>query len=145
MGCIHARHSIAKGPVVYYLDELSKGPDANQRLRDLRTALVAARDRGYRDIASILAQHLFEPFMARSGKLQAYLNDYWFDETKPTAEFTDIQPIAAAYTEGLIKAIDLSLEGERDGRPKPIDGWWIVDHPKFEVLNLLNEHCVVLL
>jgi hypothetical protein len=145
MGCIHARNSIAKGPVVYYLDELSKGSDAIQRLRDLQTALVAARDDGYRHIAAILAQHLFEPFMARSEKLQAYLNNYWFDEGKPTVEFTDLQPIAAAYAEGLIKTIDLSLQGERGGRPKPIDGWWIVDHPKFEVLNLVNEHCVVLL
>src|SRR5262245_1167276 len=145
MGCIHAENSIAKGPVVHYLDELSKGADAVQRLQDLRSALKASRSLGYANIAAILAEHLFQPFIARSGKLELYLNDYWFDATKPTIEFADLQPIAPAYAEGLIKTIDLSLAEGRDGRPKPIDGWWIVDYPKFEILNLVNEKCVVLL
>jgi hypothetical protein len=145
MGCIHAGNSIAKGPVVHYLDELSKGADAVQRLQELRRALVAAGDHAYQDIAMILAEHLFQPFMARSEKLRTYLSDYWFDEGKPTVEFTGFQPIAPAYAAGLIKTIDLSLLEGRNGRPKPIDGWWIVDHPKFEILNLVNEQCVVLL
>jgi hypothetical protein len=145
MGCIHAGNSIAKGPVVHYLDELSKGADAVQRLQELRRALVAAGDHEYQDIAKVLADHLFQPFMARSEKLRTYLSDYWFDESKSTVEFASLQPIAPAYAAGLIKTIDLSLVEGRNGRPKPIDGWWIVDHPKFEILNLVNEQCVVLL
>ena len=145
MGCIHAGNTLAKGPVVYYLDELSKGVDAVQRLEELRNALRASREHGYKDVARTLAEHLFQPFTARSEKLRLYLDDHWFGEAKPTLEFSDLQPIAPAYAEGLIKTIDLSLAEGHNGRPKPIDGWWIVDHPKFEILNLVNEHCIVLL
>jgi len=145
MSGIHADNSVAKGPVVHYLDELSKGADARQRLQDLQKALKVGRERPYHDLATIFAEHLFQPFIARSERLRTYLNDYWFDDRRPTVEFGELQPIAPAYAEGIIKTIDLSLGGMRDGRPKPIDAWWVVDHPKFEMLNLVNEHCVVLL
>src|SRR5215475_9245867 len=147
MGVILPDSPIAKGPVVHYLDELSKGEDARLRLEELRRTLEDQRDCGYQDLATILAEHLFKPFttVARSERIRAYLNDYWFDHRKATVEFTDLQPIAPAYGAGLIKTIDLSLAGVRDGRPKTIDGWWIVDHPRCEIINLTNDHCVTLL
>lgn len=147
MGNINWNNTIAKGPVVHYLDEMSKGVDAQQRLEDLKRGLVAARCNPQLDLAAILTEHLFDPFIAanKAGKLHDYLHDYWFDDQNSTVEFAALQPIAPAYAEGIIKTIELSLSGLRDERPKPIDSWWVVDHPKFEMLNLVNEHCVTLL
>jgi hypothetical protein len=148
MGVLPPRNTVAKGPLVHCLDELSKRPDARERLEELQAALLTLRSSDYRRLEEVFEEHLFSHVYDDVQKIRnyrRYLRDYWFDETLATAEFSELQPIAPVYAEGVIKTLDLSLGESPRARPKRIDAWWIVDHPKVEMINLVNENCVTLL
>jgi hypothetical protein len=46
------------------------------------------------------------------------------------------KPVAKIYAEGVLHALDLSLQGAKE--PVPIDSWWIVDSTEFRMLNLAD-------
>ena len=62
----------------------------------------------------------------------AFLRRYWFDLGSPDAFFPGF-PVARIYAEGVLKALELSLNGRR---VVPLNAWWILDttEPKMLVL-----------
>jgi hypothetical protein len=142
MGCIPQQNSVAKGPILYCLDELSKRQDAAERLDALRTGLQQLESRGYQHLNDVLAAYLFPGVYEDPRKIaifQAYLDEYWFNERKATAEFREHQPVAPTFVAGVIKTISLALN---EPTPKTIDAWWVVDHPRFEVINFVTANRV---
>jgi hypothetical protein len=64
----------------------------------------------------------------------------WFDADSPEAYFPH-QPVAEIYAQGVLKAIELSLKGQRT---IPLNSWWIVDSQEVKMLALadINEQGV---
>jgi hypothetical protein len=148
MSGIHQTNSVAKGPVLYCLEELSIRPNGRFFLEGARNAIADLAPSGYRNLGHALAAHLVFPIFGvgkKSEKFMKYLNDYWLNPDSPTCEFVEQQPVCPVFGEGLVKTIDLSLQAATGDSPKPIDTWWIVDHPKVEMINLVSKFCVTLL
>jgi hypothetical protein len=148
MSGIRQTNSVAKGPVLYCLEELSIRSNGRLLLEQARNAIADLASSGYRDLGHALAEHLVFPIFGvgkKSDKFMKYLIDYWLNPDSPTCEFVEHQPVCPVFGEGLVKTIDLSLRSSTGDLPKPIDTWWIVDHPKVEMINLVNKFCVTLL
>jgi hypothetical protein len=148
MSGIHRANSVAKGPVLYCLEELSIRSNGRSFLEGARNAIADLAPSRYRDLGHVLAEHLVFPIFGvgrKSEKFMKYLNDYWLNPDSPTCEFVEHQPVCPVFGEGLVKTIDLSLQLSTGDSPKPIDTWWIVDHPKVEMINLVSKFCVTLL
>jgi hypothetical protein len=131
----------AKGPVPYCLDEVSKRRGARHRLELLRNALESAKP-GYQGLEVIFDEHLIRyifPSQADRTRIAAHLKAHWFDPTSRQRYFPN-QDVARIYADGVLKTLELSLNGSRRGRAAPsvvpINAWWIVDLPRVKMLTL---------
>lgn len=149
MGCFVPHHITSKGPILYFLDMMSRRPDGREMLESLSEALIASRREEFADIVSICQNYLFRPLEMPDDLCEAiakYLNQYWFDLESNDVYFPSLQPVAPILGEGIIKSIELSVkEGNRGKSRKrakpgamPIDSWWLVDHPDVKVVNLVS-------
>lgn len=137
---------IAKGPIPYCLEKLSTQPNARTLLEELRTKIEELRSSDFRGLEQVFEKYLFEPANFGSEKsVQAtkFLNKNWFDEKSSQAYFPSFQPIAPVYAAGVLKTIDLSLNGRP--APLPIDAWWIMGYSDVELINFVNSRQVTLL
>jgi hypothetical protein len=125
----------AKGPIPYWLDQLSLGPAALARLEALLNALKNNRPDhpGLETVFdTYLAAHMGVDATFRQ-HLRDYLAKYWFDDG-PDSYFPS-QKVAQKYAEGVIKALELSLQGKP--HPVPINAWWLIQTDKeVRMLNL---------
>jgi hypothetical protein len=133
-GPLDSNNPCAKGPIPYCLDECSKGRGARRRLRRLRDA-IASLAPTYQGLEGVfdtyLVSHIYKDPQIRQD-LAAYLKKYWFDESSNDAYFKN-QHVAVKYAEGVLKTLELSLNGRQPGiagvghRPVPINAWWLVE------------------
>lgn len=125
----------AKGPIPYWLDRLSLGPHALARLQALLDALKRNRPhhRGLETVFdTYLAAHMDVDATFRQ-HLRDYLARHWFNDG-PDSYFPG-QKVAEKYAEGVIKTLELSLQGKP--HPVPIDAWWLIQtDPQVRMLNL---------
>src|SRR5713226_3256793 len=115
----------AKGPIPYCLDQCSKGDGARERLVQLRNAIQGLGPT-YRGLETVFDTHLVsriyaDPLVRQN--LAEHLRKNWFNDDAPDAYFPQ-QKVAEKYAKGVIKAIELSLNGQPD--PVPINAWWII-------------------
>lgn len=144
MGCFVPFNIASKGPILYYLDEMAKRPDARDLLERFSRALAEKGGSDYGDLVMTCDHHLFTPMKAESvSKISDYLRMYWFDQTSEDIYFPELQPIAPILAIGIAKAIELSLRNE--AVVVPIDSWWIVDQPDVKVINLVSPQQITLL
>lgn len=139
-------HSFAKGPVLHYLDEMSRRPDARTLLQQLHGGIAENSGNNFVNLHQILDQHLLSPLKVGSATIAAisdYLHKHWTDEHSADTYFPEFQPIAAIVAEGLLKTLELSLAGEPN--PRPIDAWWLLDYSDVRVVNLVSPQQVTLL
>lgn len=125
----------AKGVVCYCLDEFSKGRGARTRLTRLRDAIMAIAPVDYQGLEVVFDQYLF-PYCVGDATERTravnFLRRYWFDPGSPDAFFPGF-PVARIYAEGVLKALELALNGRRI---VPLNAWWVLDttEPKMLVL-----------
>jgi hypothetical protein len=146
----------AKGPIPYCLDECSKGRAARHRLTQLSTAIKSLSP-DYGGLETVFDRYLVshvpqyqDPKVRQD--LAAHLKRHWFDDSSTEAYFPN-QRVAATYAEGVLKALELSLERRHSAlisfgqRPVPINAWWIVvdDLKKVQMLTLAEVDRVTLL
>jgi hypothetical protein len=139
-------HSYAKGPVLHFLDEMSRRPDARALLEHLQRALEDKSRSNFSNVHEAFDQHLFSPLSVGSATIagiSGYLKKHWTDEKSSDTYFPEFQPVAPIVAEGLLKTLELSLAGQPN--PKPIDSWWLLDYPDFRVVNLVSPQQVTLL
>lgn len=125
----------AKGPIPYWLDRLSLGPNALARLEALLDALKNNRPdhRGLETVFdTYLASHMGVDATFRQ-HLRDYLAKHWFNDG-PDSYFPG-QKVAQKYAEGVIKTLELSVRGKP--HPLPINAWWLIQtDPEVRMLNL---------
>jgi hypothetical protein len=63
------------------------------------------------------------------------LRAYWFDANSRDQYFPG-QRLAQIYAEGVLKALELSINGRR--RAVPIDAWWVVDSQATRILTFAD-------
>jgi hypothetical protein len=135
-----------KGSIPECLDAMSRHADGRALLKQLQEGIEALRGKDFEGLADAFAKNLYTPIYRdpkRSRALTAYLTKYWFDQSSPAAYFPDLQPIAPMYAEGILTTITLSLRGR--GKPTPIDGWWVINHQGFQMINLVSKQQITLL
>jgi hypothetical protein len=127
---------IAKGPVPFCLEEISKGSGARRRLDTLRTN-IAALGAPYHGLAAVFEADLLAlvfPNPADAANVRAHLEKHWFDATAP---YFPNDPVAEIYAKGVLQALELSLNGAPNNRPPlEISAWWQLEHPRVEMLTL---------
>ena len=136
MGCrvIQGAHG-AKGPIPFWLDSCSVGADARARLQALLNAVkkIGPDYKGLEDVFDAYLGALFSNDEAFRRRLREHLKQYWFSDG-PGAFFPG-QHVAQQYAEGVIKTVELSLNGKQ--HPIPISAWWIIGEAKeVRMLNL---------
>lgn len=128
----------SKGPVCFALDEFSAGPGARSRVRNLRDA-IADLAPGYVGLAETFDQYLlryaFNTHAARQAIVD-HLNTYWFDPDSPSTYFPGV-PVIEIYAEGVLQALELSLNGE--GPVVPFDAWWVLGASEFVLLSFVQS------
>lgn len=135
---------VAKGPIPYCLDRMSIQPNGRQLLEELRGAIEHAGETEFRDLVSVFDKYLFQPTKFENSNLATgSLQKNWFDERSPDAFFSALQPVAPVYAAGILKTIELSLNGRP--APLPIDAWWVLGYAQFEMINLVTARQVTLL
>src|SRR5262245_59467073 len=128
----------AKGPVRFGLDTISSMLDGRARLEQLRNAITALASVNYRGLETALEVHVLRPIYPNpndAAAVAAHLNQHWFDETSSSAYFPAFQPIAPIYAEGVITAVNLSMNSPGPA-PVPINAWWVVDQPHVKLVSL---------
>ena len=142
MGMLVPEHSTAKGPAFFYLDEMSKKPNARELLRNFASAISDTASAGFRDLHTVYDQHLLRPLAAGPSVagITSYLQQSWFDQASSQLYFPHLPPVAPIIAMGTLKTIELSLRGE--SYPLPIDSWWIVDQPDVRIINLVSPQQV---
>jgi hypothetical protein len=142
MAATNPNDPCAKGPVTYCLDELSTRDDAHARLDALRAAIIRLKEKQYRGLEKVFATHLFKDFYNKEQvkKITNYLKSCWFDEK--SGWWPSFQPIAPIYAEGLLTALNASLQSTR---VLPFDSYWIIGHGQVEILSLISKRQVTLL
>jgi hypothetical protein len=132
---VHENWGTAKGPIPYWLDRLSLGPGALARLLALLEALKNNRPdhRGLETVFdTYLASHMGVDATFRQ-HLRDYLARHWFGDG-PDSYFPG-QKVAQKYAEGVIKTLELSVQGKP--HPVPINAWWLIQtDPEVRMLNL---------
>lgn len=146
--------NITKGPVLYYLDQLSRSDASLSRLGMLLEALEQLQPT-YRGLVDVFQQHLFPDYdPARLEALNNYLRRYWFDEAQ--GWWRSQQPIEPVFCQGLIKAlqeainnpITIAVEDPAQGKRQkalPIDSYWLVVGERFEMTICRSLQQVTLL
>jgi hypothetical protein len=126
----------AKGAICLCLDEFSKGRGARPRVRRLRDA-VAALAPSFNGLTAVFDRYLSSHVITDAGeraRIVAHLQRYWFDQTSPDAFFPGV-PVASIYAQGVLKALDLALAGQR---VVPLNAWWLLDYPEVKLLSLAD-------
>jgi hypothetical protein len=144
--------NITKGPLLYYLDQLSRSDASLSRLGALLAALEQLQPT-YRGLVDVFQQHLFLDYdPARMEALNNYLRRYWFDEVQ--GWWRPQQPIEPVFCQGLIKALreaidnPITVEDPAQGKrlkALPIDSYWIVVGERFEMTICRSLQQVTLL
>jgi hypothetical protein len=126
----------AKGAICHCLDEFSKGDGAHARVSRLRDALAALAPPfdGLTEVFNeYLLSHVIKNAAARA-KVVADLEQHWFDQNSRHTFFPG-EPVASIYAPGVVKALDLALEG----RPLvPLNAWWLIGFRKVKLLSLAD-------
>jgi hypothetical protein len=126
----------AKGAICYCLDEFSKGRGARPRVRRLRDA-VAALAPSFNGLTAVFDRHLLSHVMTDAderARVVAHLQRHWFDQASPEAFFPGV-PVVSIYAQGVLKALDLALAGQR---VVPLNAWWLLDYPEVKLLSLAD-------
>jgi hypothetical protein len=126
----------AKGWVPYGLDECSKGRGARSRLNRLNEA-IALLAPSYQGLEAVFNTYLLSRIISNPSvreRVVDYLKIHWFDPASPEAYFPQ-QPVAQIYAQGVLKALELSLNGRRT---VPIDAWWVLDSEAIKMLTLAD-------
>jgi hypothetical protein len=125
-----------KGAVCYCLDEFSKGRGARSRVRKLKAALDEIAP-GYVELADVLDEYLLSYVYrnpAERQRITTHLRIFWFGPGAIQPYFPDTE-VARIYGEGLSKALEVSLAGQRI---VPFNAWWVLDAPRFRLLTLAD-------
>ena len=142
MAFVPLNDPVAKGAVTRALDDISVRRDARSRLEALRRALRELQATEFRRLEYVFAEHLLRHvFPDKVDAMTAYLGRYWFNER--TGWWPAFQPIAPIYAQGLLQALNVSLEGK--GRPRPFDSYWILGHDGVEMITLASTRQLTLL
>jgi hypothetical protein len=126
----------AKGWVPYGLDQCSRGRGARSRLQRLNESIASLAPR-YQGLETVFDTHLLSHIISNSEvrkKVVEHLKMHWFDVDSPAAFFPG-QPVAQIYAQGVLKAVELSLNGQRT---VPIDTWWVLDSQAVKMLTLAD-------
>jgi hypothetical protein len=104
---------------------------------------MAIASSGYQGLEVVFDQYLFPYCISDANERTrsvAFLRRYWFDPGSPDAFFPGF-PVVRIYAEGVLKALELSLNGRR---VVPLNAWWILDttEPKMLVLADVNDQGV---
>lgn len=137
--------TLAKGPVTFALDEMSIRPNARELFTTLKHAIDALEPIGYASLETVLEKYLLDPIFrdpSKSAAAASYLNRFWFNQKSPDLYFVEEQPIMETFALGVIQVINLAL---RSAPSLPIDAWWMIDHARFEVLNLASKHQITMI
>jgi len=130
---------ISKGPLCYYLDQLSHFKDAPRRLGALRKAVMALEKKGFEGLVPVFRKHIFEPCKTpNTDAICKYLEANWFDDTG--GWWPHLQPIEPAFALGLVKTIDVAVE-----QVLPIDSYWLIIDEGFEMTVSESAQQVTLL
>ncbi len=146
MSDLFQSNPVAKGPIPYCLGQMSIRPNARALLEELRSGIESAHSNDFRELAAAFDKYLFQPtnFGAEKGtQATALLQKNWFDARSPDAFFPAFQPIAPLYAAGVLKTLELSLNGRP--APLPIDAWWVLGYAQVELINLVTARQVTLL
>ncbi len=134
--------NVAKGPVLYYLDRLSRQGDAKKKLRELLDELKFILPKIHQDsenysLANTLQRHLFEvveePHLYPADlRLRAteHLARDWFGRSGGRVLWPEHAPMEPIFCQGLISAIE---ETEYLQRPM-INSHWICAGSHYEVV-----------
>ena len=137
MGCfVFGGAPGAKGPIPFWLDQLSVGPDARVRLERLLEALRALGP-DYRGLEDAFDAHLATAYARDETfrrRLREHLDRHWFSDSKEA--FFPGQQVGRKYAEAVIKTVELSLGGKP--HPVPISAWWIIHADTDKNVRLLN-------
>lgn len=132
----HIENSIcARGPVPYWLGLCSIDARALERLTAL---LRAIRGLGptYAGLEMVFDEYLGAHYCNDADlrrRIAEHLRQHWFSDA-PDAYFPG-KKVTQLYAEGVIKTIELSLNGRH--HPVPINAWWIIDGAD-KVVRMLN-------
>jgi hypothetical protein len=133
---------IAKGPLCYYLDALSRGTTSVEKLSALRKAIQDLSDNGYNEFVKVFREHVFDEFKELTPDRKTAIVDYlvtnWFNEE--SGWWPHLQPIEPVLCLGLIKALDISIQ-----EALPIDSYWVVIDEGFELTVSQSPQQVTLL
>lgn len=145
--------NIAKGPLFYYLDELSRRGDSLSLLNNLLEALEQLQPT-YQGLIPIFQTYIlaeYDPDETRA--LLDHIRDHWFDVAN--GWWPNEQPIEPIFCQGLIKAISESINNpitvadpetqQPQQQALPIDTYWICDANHFEILICRSPQQVTLL
>jgi hypothetical protein len=145
--------NIAKGPLFYYLDELSRDPDSMNQLVSLLQALEQLQPT-FQGLIPIFETHLLTDYDPNDRtRLLDHIRDHWFGGA--SGWWPGEQPIEPIFCQGLIKAITESVNNpltvvdpdteEAQQHALPIDTYWICDASHFEVLICRSPQQITLL
>ncbi|HLH92886.1 MAG TPA: hypothetical protein VKX28_31055 [Xanthobacteraceae bacterium] len=130
----HRNDSIcARGPVPYWLGQCSVDIRAVERLTGLRDAIKGLGPT-YEGLERVFDEHLGAHYCNNADlrrRIAEHLRQHWFND----AGYFPGQKVTQIYAEGVIKTIDLSLNGRH--HPVPINAWWIIDEAG-KVVRMLN-------
>ena len=127
----------AKGAICFCLDEFSKGRGARARVSGLRNAIAALEPSEYQGLTDVFDEYLVRYVFddaERRRQIAAALKRYWFDV--PTEPLFPQFPVNHIYAEGVLKALDVSLQGST--RVIPLNSWWLLDYPEVKMLTLAD-------
>ena len=143
MGFAAPDDPVAKGPVTRCLDELSVGYEARRRLTELHRALTGLAATQFSGLEKVFATHLFPGFYPpdQIDRITEHLRTAWF--SPDTGWWPSFQPIAPIYGLGLVQTLNASLAATGD--PLAIDSYWVMEHTRVEMVNLVSPRQVTLL
>jgi hypothetical protein len=120
------------------LDEFSKGRGARARLAGLRDAITAIAP-DYRGLEDVFDKNLMAFVIANAAeraRIVAFLKSHWFDAASAEAFFPGV-PMARIYAEGVLKALEFSLNARR---AVPLNAWWLIGFPEPQMLTLADTN-----
>jgi hypothetical protein len=125
---------VAKGPVPYCLETLSRAADARTILETLRDGISALAPT-YHGLAGVFEKDLLTILYsdAEAAAIRLHLERHWFDAPPATAYFPS-EAVAQIYAKGMLETLNRSLNG---GSPLSITAAWRVGHPKVEMATSL--------
>lgn len=142
MGAAAPPNSICiKGPACQALDDLS----ANRAgMQQLQAALASIAGTSFAGIENVLATNLLSArqpayTQAQIDAIRSHLKECWFDPASPTGYFSGVADVARTYGLGMLKTLELAIQGNL-----PIDSWWALDHTTVDMLNFATPRQVTL-